>query len=116
LIGSPDHLWTVAGASAVFGHWYPIFNKFRGGAGLATGAGAVVALIPFAGLLGLLLGGLTIAKTKSSGHGAGVGIVVILGFAIPLGSNWEAMVGSVLLAAAVFGRATLKGWKPGRKD
>ncbi|MDP7089850.1 MAG: glycerol-3-phosphate acyltransferase [Dehalococcoidia bacterium] len=116
MMGAPEHLWIVAGASAVVGHWYPVFNKFRGGAGLATGAGAVVFLIPIAGAIGLVLGGLTIAKTKSSGHGAGVGIVVILGLAIPTGSNWQAMAGAFLIAAAVLGRATIKGWKPGRKD
>lgn len=116
LMGAPDHLWIIGGSAAVVGHWYPVFNKFRGGAGLATGAGAVVGVIPLAGLLGLFLGGLTILKTKSSGHGAAVGLVVILVFAIPLGSTWEAMVGTVLLAIAVGGRAALRGWKPGRKD
>lgn len=116
LMGAPEHLWVIGGASAIVGHWYPIFNKFRGGAGLASGAGAVVALIPIAGILGLLLGGLTIAKTKSSGHGAGVGILVILGLAIPTGSNWEAMLGAFLLALGVLGRAMIRGWKPGRKD
>jgi len=116
LMGAPEDLWLLAGTAAVVGHWYPIFNKFRGGAGLATGAGAVVFLIPIAGVIGLILGGLTIAKTKSSGHGAGVGLVVILALAIPTGSNWEAMLATFLLAALVLGRAVIRGWKPGRKD
>jgi glycerol-3-phosphate acyltransferase PlsY len=38
--------WTVAGAAlAVFvGHCYPVFHDFRGGKGVATGAGIVFAL------------------------------------------------------------------------
>ena len=44
LFGAPD--WTVAAVSvAVFvGHCWPVFHRFRGGKGVATGAGIVFAL------------------------------------------------------------------------
>lgn len=44
LVGAPD--WTVAAVSvAVFvGHCWPVFHRFRGGKGVATGAGIVFAL------------------------------------------------------------------------
>lgn len=121
-VGAPQDLWTIAGAAAVVGHWYPIFNRFRGGAGLATGAGAVLALIPLAGLVGFAVGMGTIAKFKSSGHAALAGLVVIvaLSFALgsdwPVGSEWPAVVGSLGLAAVLFAKAAARGWKPGRKD
>jgi glycerol-3-phosphate acyltransferase PlsY len=93
-MGAPQDLWIVAGGAAVFGHWYPVFNRFRGGAGLATSAGVVIALMPLAGLVGIAVGMLTLARFKSSGHGALVGLIVI----------------------ALFGKAAMKGWKPGPKD
>ncbi len=44
--GSDLATWTVAAAAlAVFiGHLYPVFHRFRGGKGVATGAGIVLAL------------------------------------------------------------------------
>jgi glycerol-3-phosphate acyltransferase PlsY len=120
-MGAPQDLWMVGGAAAVLGHWYPVFNRFRGGAGLATSAGVVIALIPLAGLIGMSLGMLTIARFKSSGHGALVGLVVIVGLSFvfdsdwPAGSEWPAAAWAVAIAVALFGRAAAKGWKPGPK-
>ena len=123
LVGAPQDLWIVAGAAAVTGHWYPIFNRFRGCAGLATSAGVVIALMPLAGIIGIAVGMLTITRFKSSGHGAFVGLLVVVGLWIPLksedwpvGSEWLALAGAIALAAVLFGKAAVKGWKPGRKD
>ena len=121
-MGAPQDLWIVAGAGAVAGHWYPVFNRFRGGAGLATGAGAVLATMPIAGFFGVFLGLLTIAKFKSSGHGALVGLVIIVGLSFlltspwPAGSEWPAAAGAIAISFVLFGKALVKGWKPGRKD
>ena len=121
-MGAPQDLWFIGGVAAVVGHWYPLFNKFKGGAGLASGAGAVVALMPVAGLICLVVGMLVIAKTKSSGHGALTGLIVILISAYlidadwPIGSEWPTMVAAVGMAIMLFGRAAARGWKPGRKD
>lgn len=37
----------LAGILAVFGHFYPIFAGFKGGKGVATGAGVFIFLAPF---------------------------------------------------------------------
>ena len=122
LFGAPQDLWVVAGAAAVVGHWYPVFNRFRGGAGLASGAGAVIVLMPLAGVIGMIAGMLTIARFKSSGHAALVGLIVmvllwfVIGADWPVGSEGPAVVGSIGIAVALFSKAALKGWKPGRKD
>ncbi|MQF81750.1 MAG: glycerol-3-phosphate acyltransferase [SAR202 cluster bacterium] len=116
MMGAPQDLWIIAGSAAVIGHWYPIFNRFKGGAGLATGAGVVLGLMPLAGITGIIAGILMIAWVKSSAHGALTGLIVILLLAIPFGYQWPAMVASSMLAAVLFAKAVTRGWKPGRKD
>lgn len=45
-------LWTGLAAATVFGHVFPVWLKFRGGKGVATGFGAVVGLWPYMTLAG----------------------------------------------------------------
>ena len=47
----PDIYLGIAGASAVVGHCYPIWLKFSGGKGVATGLGVIVMLSPISGFL-----------------------------------------------------------------
>jgi acyl phosphate:glycerol-3-phosphate acyltransferase len=49
--------WDVIGIAilAVMGHVFPIWLRFKGGKGIATGAGALTALIPVAVLVGITL-------------------------------------------------------------
>jgi glycerol-3-phosphate acyltransferase PlsY len=121
-IGVSQDLWFVGGFTAVLGHWYPVFNRFRGGAGLASGVGVAVALMPLPGLIGVTLGMLVITKLKSSGHGALTGLISILIAAAlidadwPLGTEWPAIASTIVLAFILFGRAAARGWKPGQKD
>jgi glycerol-3-phosphate acyltransferase PlsY len=39
-------LWLLVGFAAVIGHMFPIFLRFKGGKGVATGAGLMVGLFP----------------------------------------------------------------------
>jgi acyl phosphate:glycerol-3-phosphate acyltransferase len=48
-----DNEWVIAAVAlaAVIGHCWPVFLGFRGGKGVATGAGTSIALVPLVGLL-----------------------------------------------------------------
>ena len=47
----PDVYLGIAGVSAVVGHCYPIWLKFSGGKGVATGLGVITILSPISGFL-----------------------------------------------------------------
>lgn len=48
---APEPLVGAAALAAVVGHIFPVFLGFRGGKGVATGAGALATVVPLAGLL-----------------------------------------------------------------
>ncbi len=45
-------------AAAIFGHWNSIFSGFRGGDGLATLGGVMIALFAMGGIVGVAIGGM----------------------------------------------------------
>lgn len=62
--GRPAAEWALAyGAAAVIGHVYSIYVRFRGGKGVATGAGVFLALSPWAILVGLAVWVTVVAVT-----------------------------------------------------
>ncbi len=48
-------LATLSGAAAILGHNYPVYLKFKGGKGVATGFGVMLAIAPLIGLIALLV-------------------------------------------------------------
>lgn len=55
----------ICGIAAILGHVFSVFVKFKGGKGVATAGGVVIALAPFAILIAL---GIWAAVTFSSGY------------------------------------------------
>jgi acyl phosphate:glycerol-3-phosphate acyltransferase len=52
---SPEIFGILAAISSVLGHLYPPWLKFKGGKGVATSAGALLALTPVAALIGIAI-------------------------------------------------------------
>ena len=57
--------WALGlGVTAVLGHTFPVWLKFKGGKGVATGCGVWLAAAPLAGLAALVTFGLALAATR----------------------------------------------------
>lgn len=64
-----DRITSVTAFAVVVGHCFPIFLRFRGGKGVATGLGAMLALSPLTGLAGCAawLGVAKLTRISSAG-------------------------------------------------
>jgi glycerol-3-phosphate acyltransferase PlsY len=101
-LAASDPRPALAAVGAVLGHMYPIWLGFRGGKGVATGAGAFLPLVPLATGAALATFGLTLALTRyvslSSLAGASCLALVAWLSGAP-GSVWRAAAGLALLIA-----------------
>jgi glycerol-3-phosphate acyltransferase PlsY len=65
LVAQDDYAWVGAAAiGAIVGHIFPVFLKFRGGKGVATGVGVYLALAPYSVLSTLVLWALIVYLTR----------------------------------------------------
>jgi glycerol-3-phosphate acyltransferase PlsY len=78
LRGAPAaDVWLTAVACAAFaGHVYPVWLRFHGGKGVATGLGIFVVLAPWAALAGLAAYALVYGITRTSSLGSLTGTIV----------------------------------------
>ena len=94
----------LAGLAAIAGHNWPIYLGFRGGRGVATGSGVVLALVPLAALVLLVIWGLTILITRYVSVGSMTVAVlapIIMGW---LGHSWGLALFGLLAGGFVFYR------------
>jgi acyl phosphate:glycerol-3-phosphate acyltransferase len=75
--GSPSslHIQVITGICAILGHMFPVWLKFKGGKGVATGLGVALVLSPISSLWALAAYGLGFGITRVSSVGSLVAAV-----------------------------------------
>jgi glycerol-3-phosphate acyltransferase PlsY len=96
----------ACGAASVLGHCFPLWLRFRGGKGVATGCGALVAVDPWIWVIGGLVWLATLALSRYVGLAS-----VAMGLAFPVAAWWRSgadgaapTVGAALLALLILVR------------
>ena len=90
------HWAFAAGLAAVIGHCYPIFHRFKGGKGVATGGGVLLFTVPIAALIEIATWAVVVRLTKT----ASIGSMVIVVITIPM-LMWQGVAGLSLLWAGL---------------
>ncbi|HZD23330.1 MAG TPA: glycerol-3-phosphate 1-O-acyltransferase PlsY [Acidimicrobiia bacterium] len=89
----PQVEWALlAGFAAVIGHCYPIFHRFRGGKGAATGLGILLFTVPWVGLIAVVGWAVLVKLTKT----ASISSLIMMAVSIPL-AIWQGVVGMGLV-------------------
>lgn len=96
--GSAISAWTFAtGLAAVVGHCYPLYYRFKGGKGVATGGGVLFFAVPLVGLILVVLWAVVAKLTRV----ASIASLSVLVSTIPL-ALWQGVRGpSLALLAAM---------------
>lgn len=106
---APSYWGYICGLCCLIGHMYPIFFKFKGGKGVATTGGIMIACSPFVFLIGIsvFLIVFLISRTVSlSSMSAGIALIVSLFFfydkiSLPYAKTIQILL-LVLIVALVF--------------
>jgi glycerol-3-phosphate acyltransferase PlsY len=91
----------IFGGLALVGHVFPVWLKFKGGKGVATGVGVVLALFPLLGVLSLLLWVIVLLLTDcvaAASSAASASVPVALFFA---GVPWPYVLAFLLLVGLI---------------
>ena len=97
LDGRPLAYW--CGAAAIVGHMFPVFRRFRGGKGVATGSGVLLVLQPIIAPFAVAIRWLVSRITGKAALGSMVAVALVpIGLAIMGRPAWEYFaVGAVSL-------------------
>ena len=99
----------VAAACVVIGHCWPIFAGFRGGMGMASGAGALLAVWPLGFVLAIGLGSALQLLLKHSARGNVVTGLLLMPLWALFGANGTQLGVALAVGLVISGRA-LSDW------
>ncbi len=106
-LGTPSELVPIVALLPVVGHFWPVFLKFRGGAGLAAGLGAACALVGVWAILPIVLGLVALAVVRESGRAGAATFISAAAIAIIDGPNYPALVGIQAIVILLLTRLVL---------
>jgi acyl phosphate:glycerol-3-phosphate acyltransferase len=103
-----NYFWIgVAAVAAIVGHIFPLFLKFRGGKGVATGVGVYLALAPYSVLTTLVLWAVIVYLTRYVSLGSIIGTAAVplwtwlyYGLLLPQSLQHEHLKALLLIAIA----------------
>lgn len=95
-LGVSDLAAALAAMAAFLGHLYPVFLRFRGGKGVATAFGALLALAPEAAILLAVLFGVAVLASGRVSLGS-----IVAALALPV-MLWGFAYGPVFVVMALF--------------
>ncbi len=100
IAGAPFAYWSAV--AAVIGHSFPVWHRFKGGKGVATGLGGALFLQPLVGAFAALVWIAIVLKTKTASVASLIGIGILLpGFALR-DVRGEQLVATGLLVTIVY--------------
>jgi len=76
--GGGDIMALLLGITAVLGHVFSVFVNFRGGKGVATGAGVLIGLAPWAALVAIIVWGVAVKLSGYVSLGSVLGALVLV--------------------------------------
>lgn len=92
-VADPHIEWAfLAGFAAVVGHCYPVFHRFRGGKGVATGLGVLFFTMPLVGAI-TVIGWMILVKVTKT---ASISSLIMVLVSIPL-AIWQGVEGMSLV-------------------
>lgn len=120
----PSHLFLIGlGISAILGHIFTIFLKFKGGKGVATSAGVFFALTPLALTIALICFILVVMKTKYVSLGSILAAItlflteLIINFQSNFSNKYELILtGLIALTIIYTHRANIKRLRNGEEN
>jgi acyl phosphate:glycerol-3-phosphate acyltransferase len=91
----------LVGAVAFIGHCWPVYLEFRGGKGVATGAGAFLGLAPLPTALAAVVWGVVLAATGRSSVAALVATLALVGLVAKLAPEVAAVAALLAIGVAI---------------
>jgi len=98
---TPDWLPVVIGICAILGHTFTVFLSFKGGKGVATSAGVMLALSPLPCLVAILLFVIVVALTRYVSLGSMLAVVALVVLSIVFRQNVYIICLTSLLAVFI---------------
>jgi len=96
-------IFTIAGLAVICGHDWSLFLGFKGGKGIATTLGVVLALNPIIAILAVIVWGIVIILTRYASLSSIFAVISILVFTILLKQPYEyIMFSTIVMILGIF--------------